>query len=186
MTQTQRPLPRGIRNNNPGNIRHSGAHWHGQAHHQPDANFVTFTSPEYGIRAIARILMNYQTHYNLNTIEQLIHRWAPPNENLTDPYVRAVSRAAGVRPSETIDLRNNPDLFRRVVTAIIVHENGAPTAYGLAVWYDQTVIDRGIRMALQSAPHDHEDRSHHHRHRRDTHQIRHARQVPPSPTIVLP
>lgn len=129
MTNTQRPLPRGIRNNNPGNVRHSGTHWQGQAAHQPDPNFVSFTTPEYGIQAIARILISYQTHHHLNTIEQPINRWGPPTENLTDAYVHAVSRAADVRPNDVVDLQRNPDLFGRVVTAIILHENGRTSCF---------------------------------------------------------
>src|SRR5579863_6140547 len=140
-------LPRGIRNNNPGNIRHSGAAWLGRATHQPDASFVRFNTPEHGIRALARILINYQVHYHLETTEQIINRWAPPTENLTDAYVRAVARAAGVNTTDHIDLRNNPALLNRFVAAIISHENGVPHGSGGNQWYDPAVIERGVKMA---------------------------------------
>jgi hypothetical protein len=179
MTEKQ-PLPRGIRNNNPGNIRHSGAHWDGRSPLQQDANFVTFNAPEYGVRAIARILINYQTHHNLNTTEQIIHRWAPPGENLTDAYVHAVARAIGMNPTHRIDLRNNGQLLSRFVSAIIDHENGVPHAVGRAQWYDREVIDRGVNMATQSPPQHHEDRSHRHQHKNHQH-----KPVPP-PRIILP
>lgn len=179
MTQTQQTLPRGIRNNNPGNIRHSGARWEGLAQQQTDENFVTFTAPEYGVRALARILINYQVHHHLDTTEQIIHRWAPPTENLTDAYVRAVARAVGVNPADRVDLRNNRQLLTRFVDAIISHENGS------GQWYERNVIDLGVTMATESLPQHHEDRSAHHVHHR--HHKHHKQQnSPPGPRIVLP
>ena len=77
------PKPsRGIRNNNPGNIRRSKDKWQGAAKEQPDKNFVTFTSPVWGIRAIARILIRYQDNYGCDTVAKHIARWAPPSENM--------------------------------------------------------------------------------------------------------
>lgn len=158
-------LPRGIRHNNPGNIRRSNAAWAGLAANQTDPSFVVFTSPEYGIRALARILLNYQSHYALDTTETLIQRWAPPNENLTDAYVNAVSAAVGARPDDHIDFRHNPAILRSFVVAIIAHENGSPQRFGRSEWYDHATIDRGLAMAAQAPAQPHEDRSHHHHHR---------------------
>ena len=47
--------PRGIRNNNPGNIRKSNVKWQGLAAEQTDGAFYQFTRPEYGIRALCRV-----------------------------------------------------------------------------------------------------------------------------------
>lgn len=57
-------LPRGIRNNNPGNLEW-GDPWQGldpdgQAQ---DKRFVVFKDPAMGIRAIARTLITYQDKY---------------------------------------------------------------------------------------------------------------------------
>lgn len=60
-------IPRGIRNNNPGNIRHSDQ-WKGLTPEQPDPDFCTFSTPEYGIRAMGVILLNYQRKHGLKTI----------------------------------------------------------------------------------------------------------------------
>ena len=72
MAQTK---PRGIRNNNPGNIRKSKDPWQGLAERQTDAAFFTFKSGPYGIRALARILIAYQDKQKLRTIDGILHRW---------------------------------------------------------------------------------------------------------------
>jgi len=85
--------PRGIRNNNPGNIRRNGDPWQGLAETQGDKEFFTFATPVYGIRALARTLITYQDRHGLRTIRQIISRWAPPVENDTESYVKAVTAA---------------------------------------------------------------------------------------------
>lgn len=52
-------IARGERNNNPGNIRH-GSKWQGLSAEQTDKDFCQFISPEYGIRAIYKLLQTYQ------------------------------------------------------------------------------------------------------------------------------
>ena len=131
-------LPRGIRNNNPGNIRH-GDSWRGLAPGQTDPDFCVFTSPEYGIRAMARILLNYQKKYGIRTVDGIISRWAPPSENNTKSYIAAVARACQVAPTEIIDIAEYlPD----IVQAIIHHENGMQP-------YDAATLQRGLALALQ-------------------------------------
>lgn len=93
---------RGIRNNNPGNIRFvKGISWKGQIG-ADDKGFIIFDTPLNGLRAIARILLNYQKYYGLNTIRKIYSRWAPPNENDTDAYVKYMSEFVGVGPDEPI------------------------------------------------------------------------------------
>ena len=70
----------GIRNTKPGNIRHSNIHWQGQSSQQTDPAFVQFISPEYGIRALSRLLDTYSTKYNLNTVKGIIVRYAPSSD----------------------------------------------------------------------------------------------------------
>jgi hypothetical protein len=112
---------RGLRNNNPGNIERTSVRWKGMASVQRDPRFITFTSPEWGIRAIARILLG-DWREGQNTIASLIHEWAPPHENDTDAYVRAVGRACGVDPYAPCDI---PALLPKIIPAIIRHENGS-------------------------------------------------------------
>lgn len=114
--------PRGIRNNNPGNIRHSKVRWVGEADEQPDPDFVTFSAPEYGIRAICRVLLTYQNIDQCKTIRQLVERWAPPNENDTEAYVSAVSRACGLGPDDSAPVQQAA-VMTPIVEAIIRQEN---------------------------------------------------------------
>jgi len=113
---------RGERNNNPGNIRLSAANWQGKVAGE-DAAFETFTDPQSGIRAMAKLLKTYQTKYNLRTVRQIIYRWAPASENNTESYVRSVAGAMGVGPDDVISLANDA-VLTALVTAIITHENG--------------------------------------------------------------
>lgn len=132
--------PRGIRNNNPGNIERNATKWAGMATEQHDPRFVSFTSPEYGFRALAKTLLTYQSKHGLRTIEDMIGRWAPPNENDTGAYVAAVASAVGVEPDAPIPLDDDPHRFARLLRAICVHENGMCP-------YSEAVIDHGLALA---------------------------------------
>lgn len=121
--ETEGRTPRGIRNNNPGNIRRNGDPWQGLAERQSDVEFFTFKTSIYGIRALARTLITYQDKHSLRTIRQIISRWAPPVENNTNAYVRAVSIDAGLDADQPLDLHRFDHLLP-LTKAIIHHENG--------------------------------------------------------------
>lgn len=114
---TKSPLPRGIRNNNPGNIRETGADWLGQ--NGDDGAFCIFIAPEYGIRAMARIFANYRKR-GISTIEQIIMTWAPPSENNTQAYIAAVAHECESMAEAMV----NDALMPRFIAAVIRHENG--------------------------------------------------------------
>jgi len=133
-------LPRGIANCNPGNIDRNSIKWQGMAADQSqDSRFVVFTSPEYGIRALGKLLLTYQSKYRLRTVRGIINRWAPPGENDTGAYVEAVAKAVGVDPNATIDL-DTMAVMLPMVKAIIAHENGKQP-------YADAVLVAGLRMA---------------------------------------
>lgn len=115
--------PRGIRNNNPGNIRRNGDPWQGLAKDQTDREFFTFQSAIYGIRALARLLITYQDKYGLCTIEGIITRWAPAVENNTTAYIQSVARRTGFSALFALDMHCF-DHLKPIVEAIIQHENG--------------------------------------------------------------
>ena len=85
---------RGIRNNNPLNIRHSADLWQGARRVQTDKSFVQFESMAYGYRAAWKTLESYWKHFKSVrqpfTVRNIISRWAPPTENDTEAYVRTV------------------------------------------------------------------------------------------------
>lgn len=118
--------PRGIRNNNPGNIDYNAANnWQGQLPYDRaiESRFCRFVSPEYGIRALMALLRTYQRKYGLNTVSGLISRWAPSKENNTNSYVNAVAKEIGVSPQDNINVFDK-DMSIKLAKAIIRHENG--------------------------------------------------------------
>jgi len=142
MLLSKKPVPRGIRNNNPGNIRHGRSQWIGASATQTDADFVQFDSPEAGIRAMVRLIYTYRDQYGLNTISKIISRWAPGTENDTAAYIDAVSRSMGVPPRQVLEY---PEDVRPLVVAIIRHENGPDWFYG------GQVLTAGIQAGISNA-----------------------------------
>jgi hypothetical protein len=139
--------PRGIRNNNPGNIRW-GVAWDGLVpeSERTDPDFCQFARSHFGLRALAMNLRNYQRRDGLKTVREMITRWAPPRKNNTESYILVVSERMRVSANQDIDL-NNRETLRAMVEAIIMHENGfGPTLYGR--WYPQSEIDSAIADAL--------------------------------------
>lgn len=137
-------LPRGIRNNNPGNIER-GDPWQGlrPVNARSDPRFAEFTTPAYGIRALARTLITYQDKHNIRTVKAAINRWAPPVENDTGAYVQQVRLAVG---GDIVDLHSY-DYLKPMVEAIIRHENGQGPLKNANTWYDAATIDEGLRLA---------------------------------------
>ncbi|WP_374450181.1 structural protein [Stella sp.] len=139
-------LPRGIRNHNPGNIDRGRDRWRGMAEDQSgDGRFVVFEAPEWGIRAIVRVLRSYRDRHGLRTVAGIVGRWAPPAENPTARYVAFVCDRLGVGPDEPVDL-DDPRVLRALARAIVRKECGpGPLADG--DWYPDEVLDEGIRRA---------------------------------------
>ena len=119
-------LPRGIRNNNPLNIRRSKDQWKGLADAQTDRAFCQFKSLEYGWRAAFYLLTRTYYHkYRLYTIRTIIRRWAPPGENNTEAYIANVSRLTGIDSDEPIGIPSErPSRWMMVGVAMAIQENG--------------------------------------------------------------
>lgn len=100
-----------------------------------DPRFIVFTAPQWGLRAIARILLG-DWREGQNTIASLIEEWAPPHENDTAAYVRAVGLAAGADPYRPADI---PSLLPKIIPAIVKHENGVQP-------YSPELIQLGIDL----------------------------------------
>lgn len=128
--------PRGIRNNNPGNIRlNKTIKWQGQIAGIDEA-FCTFDKPESGIRAIAKILLSYKKR-SLETTRKIITTWAPPEENDTEAYIKSVCAHTGLRENDRVSFADYP----KFIEAVIQHENGMQP-YS----YDQ--IHKGVEGAM--------------------------------------
>ena len=113
-------LPRGIRNNNPLNIRRTAKdQWQGLRAQQTDAS-------EFGWRAAFYLLTRTYYHkYRLFTIRAIINKWAPPNENLTATYIQNVCQLAKIGPDEPIGIPSDqPARWMAVGMAMAIQENG--------------------------------------------------------------
>lgn len=146
-------LPRGLRNNNPGNIDYNPRNsWRGQIGIETDLpehikpRFAKFSSMEFGVRAMVKLLQSYskvidsKTRTPIDTIAEIVSRYAPSNENKTDKYIENVSAWSGISPDQIIDPYSKADLIR-LIPAIIRQENGRHI--------DQKVVEKGIDLALQ-------------------------------------
>lgn len=128
--------PRGIRNNNAGNIRGSDRFtWLGESG-RDDKNFVIFDTPENGIRALTKVIKNYGKLYGINTLDGIIKRYAPASENNTQAYIAHAERALGI--SRHVPLSEAH--YRALVPVIIKHENGVQP-------YTEAQINDGFERA---------------------------------------
>lgn len=120
-TPTKQAPPRGIRNNNPGNIRYDGKIvWLGEM--RPDTEgYCIFSAPTYGIRAMFITFRTYQEVHRLNTPRLMLSRWAPRIENDLDAYLRDVCSRGGFSPELPLDLNV---LGVKWCQCITQHENG--------------------------------------------------------------
>ncbi|MDD3183596.1 MAG: structural protein P5 [Alphaproteobacteria bacterium] len=147
---TSKTPARGLRNNNPGNLRRTDDPWQGLAETQTDTEFFVFQSPIYGIRALARTLIKYQDKHRLCTIRQIIGRWAPNTENDTVAYIKAVSDETGLAPDVVLDMHKYEHL-NALVAAIIKHENGQQPYTGAQV--DKALVLAGVEPPAKNLQH---------------------------------
>ncbi|MBU2899338.1 structural protein P5 [Vibrio hepatarius] len=126
---------RGIRNNNPLNIRNSFKNnWLGESGEKVDPDFEEFVSVEFGFRAGYKTLMTYRDKYKIKTIEGIIKRFSPPNENNTENIIKKISEMTGIPRSETID----NDEYIILIQKMAVIESGH--------LFDIEVIKKGINI----------------------------------------
>ena len=134
-------MSRGLRNNNPGNIRISPVRYQGEIVPSADPAFKQFRSILWGYRAMFVLLHTYRVKHGLSTLRGMIHRYAPPVENHTEGYLQAVCNRSGIpadRPLNTLD----GTAMIPIVTAMSRVENGAEAIAG--------DIEAGWKLFIQS------------------------------------
>jgi hypothetical protein len=140
--------PRGIRNNNPLNLRHlTSVTWQGELignegrlpSQKKEQDFCVFKHPKYGIRAAAMQLLTYQRRDRLKTTEQMISKYAPPSENNTVAYINFVTTETGIDPKKPVSIKDFATA-KAIVKAMIKKENGIQP-------YPDEIIDLGLSMA---------------------------------------
>ena len=112
---------RGLRNNNPLNIRKNADNFKGEIKGR-DKSFKTFSSMPYGYRAGFVILGTYLSQ-GLNTIEKIIAHWAPSTENDTESYIKNVEKWSGVPRCKVLTVADGAD-YILIVAAMCFVENG--------------------------------------------------------------
>lgn len=115
----KKPIPRGIRNCNPLNIR-IGNVWLGEVPNPTDNEFEQFVSMFYGLRAGFIILRRYIRRYHLTTVPDIISRWAPGSENNTVKYIDTVCQLSGIAPDVQMKYEDEETLVNLVDAMILV------------------------------------------------------------------
>lgn len=143
---------RGVRNNNPGNIDFNSRNdWVGQLGLEEGVTkprFARFDLAENGIRALGKLILNYRGKdgmpgvgkTGIDTVKEVITRWAPGNENNTEAYINAVAQKLGVSPTQPLDLKTMAVLLP-LTKAIIAHENAG-------FEYPAYILQAGVQKAL--------------------------------------
>ena len=126
-------LPRGIRNNNPGNLRRSRDRWEGLREVQTDPDFFQFKTTIDGLRALAKTLLTYRRKHGLKTVTGIVSRYAPAaDKNNTRAYINDVANALDVGPDDEIDGEDR-SVAQTLMRAIIRHENGQQPYSGVEI-----------------------------------------------------
>ena len=129
---------RGIRNNNPLNIRHGKSQWVGMRERQTDKSFVQFKSRVYGYRAALVLLKNY-IGKGKDTIGKIIAKWAPSSDgNNTQSYINYVSSTTGINACHALRWEDKDDLVE-IVRSMAHMESG--------IIEDKALIEQAYEMA---------------------------------------
>jgi hypothetical protein len=113
-----RKITRGYRNNNPGNIRISDSAWIGKIGN--DGTFEQFSEMWQGVRAIAKIILKYQSTYGLTTLRELGDKYAPASDNDGADYGAGLATTLSIDEDDDIDFSTN---LQNIIHAIVINEN---------------------------------------------------------------
>lgn len=120
----QKGLPRGMRNNNPGNIKIQGFNWKGRIPSLDNRDKVmeAFIEYRWGVRAMI-VDLRTKIKRGLNTIEKIIQVYAPTSENDTNAYIKQVVKKSGYKKDLVIPV-DDKAILKGIVQAMAFHENG--------------------------------------------------------------
>ncbi|MFV9038960.1 lytic transglycosylase [Serratia fonticola] len=150
--------PRGIRNNNPGNLNfvgQSGA----QLEDHATPRFAKFKTAFDGFAALGKQIKAYYTgtskaagYQKLQSVEDIISRFAPPSENNTQAYINKLSKTLGVGRGETLNI-HDPQVLATLMNGITQIENGKnPYAPEMVLKAAQSTVGSGAHQASSSNP----------------------------------
>lgn len=137
-------MSRGLRNNNPGNIR--------PVRNQPnDGAFTIYRTPEEGWGALGRQLKGY-ANAGLDNVASIISKYAPPSDNNpTGAYIQSVTANMSKRLGSDVgaltrlDL-SDPRVLKALMQSITEHENFR----GASQYFEGASFDKEVLAAAQS------------------------------------
>nr|DAE71171.1 MAG TPA: virion protein [Caudoviricetes sp.] len=147
--QTEAPpapgkMSRGLRNNNPGNIRPVSRN---QAN---DGAFTIYRTPEEGWGALGKQLKAY-ANAGLDNVASIISKYAPSSENNTGAYIQSVTANMSKRLGSDVgaltrlDL-SDPRVLKALMQSITEHENFR----GASQYFEGASFDKEVLAAAQS------------------------------------
>lgn len=147
ITNAVKPRPQGVRLNNPLNLR-PGSPWQGLAEPSEVNGFCNFKTPVWGFRAAVKNLITYCDVYGINTVQGVISRWAPPQDNNdTDAYIKAVCSRTGYGPTQILALKSW-NTVANLIRAMTIQEQG-----DFASYFTQAQLAEGaFRAGIEDAP----------------------------------
>lgn len=114
--------PRGIRNNNPGNLNFAGQAGATKESGE-NGRFAVFSSMQDGIAALHRQLKLYFSR-GVDTVEKIVNKYAPASDdNNVSAYIKQLVGATGKQADEKIDSGDQETVFK-LIRGIVNHENG--------------------------------------------------------------
>lgn len=139
-------LPRPVRNNNPLDIE-TGTAWQGllpvgqmTEAQASEPRFCVFQSAVWGFRAALLLLRNYSRLHGLRTIDGLVARLAPADENPTHQYEANVAEWTGFARDAVLDMENT-DVLSGLVKACTRQECG-----GWEPWWSDQALANGLAL----------------------------------------
>ena len=138
-------MPRGIRNNNPGNIKPTDK-WQGAV--GDDGTFIIFSDMSWGTRAVGQSII-HMIGKGYNTINKLIRQWSATDQ---DAYVTNVSGDTGIGPDDPLGA--DSATIAALIRAISNQENGDNWSYDYVTDEDIqegiSKINSGLVTSLQA------------------------------------
>ncbi|MDK9961818.1 hypothetical protein [Enterobacter cloacae] len=114
--------PRGIRNNNPGNLNYAGQAG-ATLEGGEGGRFAVFESMQHGVAALYKQLQLYFKR-GINTLSSIVKTYAPASDNNNvDAYISALTKATGKGANEVLDSGDTATIAR-LMKGIVDHENG--------------------------------------------------------------
>ncbi|MEN4050278.1 lytic transglycosylase [Serratia marcescens] len=141
--------PRGIRNNNPGNLNYVGQNGATLEDHATP-RFARFNSAFEGFAALGKQIKAYYNgtskaagYQKLQSVEDIISRFAPASENNTQAYINKLSKMLGVGRGDSLNIQD-PQVLATLMNGITQIENGKnPYAPEMVLKAAQSAVGAG-------------------------------------------